>query len=119
MKQTLTIKTGQQLAMTTALRQGIELLNLPSQEIEAKIQETLDSNIMLEEDAPGDEDTSASVDSENSLHQAEQISESEADSSGEVVEMFDLEIDRSAMIADDVPDASDEKRIKRIGLLSP
>ena len=50
MKQSLTIKTGQQLAMTPALRQGIELLNLPSQEIKAKIQETLDSNIMLEEE---------------------------------------------------------------------
>ena len=52
MKQSLTIKTGQQLAMTPALRQGIELLNLPSLEIESKIQETLDSNIMLEEEAP-------------------------------------------------------------------
>ena len=71
MKQSLTIKTGQQLAMTPALRQGIELLNLPSQEIEAKIQETLDSNIMLEEETLNDD---ASFEPE---HESDQIHDEE------------------------------------------
>lgn len=111
MKQSLTIKTGQQLAMTPALRQGIELLNLPSQEIEAKIQETLDSNIMLEEETLND-DASFEIEHENDVVYEEE---------GLVGDSVDLdaspmaspqEVERSAMIADDVPDSSDEEVYK-------
>ncbi len=109
MKQSLTIKTGQQLAMTPALRQAIELLNLPSQQIEAKIQETLDSNIMLEEDE-------SSTETEVSLTEVdEEKIDLDEDASGLVGEADDeefvtgLEADRGASITDDILGSSENE----------
>jgi len=106
MKQSLTIKTGQQLTMTPALRQGIELLNLPSQEIEAKIQETLDSNIMLEEEALMDDAFSETEYDGSSIHE-EEILVSNSGALDDLPTASPQEVERSAMIADDVPDSSD------------
>ena len=109
MKQSLTIKTGQQLAMTPALRQGIELLNLPSQQIEAKIQEILDSNIMLEEDE-------STTETEVLLSEvAEEIVDLEEDASSLIGETDDEEfvmgheVDRGASITDDILGASENE----------
>ena len=109
MKQSLTIKTGQQLAMTPALRQAIELLNLPSQQIEAKIQETLDSNIMLEEDE-------SSTETEVLLTEVdEEKIDLDEDASGLVGEADDeefvtgLEADRGASITDDILGSSENE----------
>jgi RNA polymerase sigma-54 factor len=49
MKQTLQVKLGQQLTMTPQLQQAIRLLQLSTIELQAEIQEMLDSNPMLEE----------------------------------------------------------------------
>ena len=110
MKQALTIKTGQYLAMTPALRQGIELLNLPSQEIEAKIQETLDSNIMLEEDIPSNDSTDieASTQEEEEKSEIENEMLDKLDGDLDDVEVAaNLEAERGASITDDIVDESD------------
>ena len=48
MKQSLQLKIGQQLAMTPQLQQAIRLLQLSSLELQAEVQEALESNAMLE-----------------------------------------------------------------------
>lgn len=48
MKQTLQLKLGQQLTMTPQLQQAIRLLQLSTLDLQAEIQEALDSNPMLE-----------------------------------------------------------------------
>ena len=111
MKQSLTIKTGQQLTMTPALRQGIELLNLPSQEIEAKIQETLDSNIMLEEETLNDDLSFETEHESNLIHEEEVLVDDSVDLDTSPM-ASPQEVERSAMIADDVPDSSDEEAYK-------
>ena len=50
MKQTLQLRLGQHLAMTPQLRQAIRLLQLSTIELQAEVQEALDSNLMLEAD---------------------------------------------------------------------
>ncbi len=48
MKQSLQLKLGQQLTMTPQLQQAIRLLQLSTLDLQAEIQEALDSNPMLE-----------------------------------------------------------------------
>ncbi len=48
MKQTLQLRLGQQLTMTPQLQQAIRLLQLSSVELQAEIQQALESNVMLE-----------------------------------------------------------------------
>jgi RNA polymerase sigma-54 factor len=48
MKQTLSLKLGQQLTMTPQLQQAIRLLQLSSLDLQQEIQETLETNPMLE-----------------------------------------------------------------------
>ena len=50
MKQTLSLKLGQQLTMTPQLQQAIRLLQLSSLDLQQEILETLESNPMLELD---------------------------------------------------------------------
>lgn len=50
MKPTLQLKMGQHLAMTPQLQQAIKLLQLSSLELQQEIQQTLDSNPLLEPD---------------------------------------------------------------------
>ncbi|MEM8766755.1 MAG: RNA polymerase factor sigma-54 [Pseudomonadota bacterium] len=54
MKQTLSLKLGQQLTMTPQLQQAIRLLQLSTLDLQQEIQQTLESNPMLEldEDEP-------------------------------------------------------------------
>jgi RNA polymerase sigma-54 factor len=54
MKQTLSLKLGQQLTMTPQLQQAIRLLQLSTLDLQQEIQQALDSNPMLEidEDEP-------------------------------------------------------------------
>ncbi|MGE0486712.1 MAG: RNA polymerase factor sigma-54 [Gammaproteobacteria bacterium] len=58
MKQSLQLKLGQHLTMTSQLQQAIRLLQLSAMELSTEIQEALDSNIMLEV-ADGDGDDAA------------------------------------------------------------
>lgn len=50
MKQSLQLKIGQSLTMTPQLQQAIRLLQLSSLELQSEIQQTLDSNPLLETD---------------------------------------------------------------------
>jgi len=50
MKQSLQLKIGQSLTMTPQLQQAIRLLQLSSIELQVEIQETLDSNPLLEQE---------------------------------------------------------------------
>ena len=65
MKQSLQIKLGQQLTMTPQLQQAIRLLQLSSLELQAEIQEILETNPLLEKPEDGDADANASSDSDN------------------------------------------------------
>ena len=48
MKQSLSLKLGQQLKMTPQLQQAIRLLQLSALELELEIQDNLDTNPLLE-----------------------------------------------------------------------
>ena len=48
MKPTLQLRQGQSLAMTPQLQQAIKLLQLSTLELQLEIQQTLESNPMLE-----------------------------------------------------------------------
>ncbi|MFQ3246194.1 MAG: RNA polymerase sigma-54 factor [Arenicella sp.] len=48
MKQTLNLKLSQQLTLTPQLKQSLKLLQLPSLDLELEIQQTIDSNPLLE-----------------------------------------------------------------------
>jgi len=48
MKQSLNLKLSQQLTLTPQLKQSLKLLQLPSSELELEIQQTLDTNPLLE-----------------------------------------------------------------------
>ena len=105
MKQTLQLKLGQSLTMTPQLQQAIRLLQLSSLELQAEIQEILESNPLLEagEDSEAEEarnneqstqsqDTSAS--SENSETNNESVDvagsgEGDIDTSSDVAEIPD------------------------------
>jgi RNA polymerase sigma-54 factor len=50
MKQSIQLRLGQQLTMTPQLQQAIRLLQLSTLDLQQEIQETLDSNFMLERD---------------------------------------------------------------------
>ncbi|MFT5657729.1 MAG: RNA polymerase sigma-54 factor [Gammaproteobacteria bacterium] len=50
MKQSLQLRIGQSLTMTPQLQQAIKLLQLSSLELQAEIQQTLDTNPLLEQD---------------------------------------------------------------------
>ena len=50
MKQSLQLRIGQSLTMTPQLQQAIKLLQLSSLELQAEIQETLDTNPLLEQE---------------------------------------------------------------------
>lgn len=62
MKQSLQLRIGQTLAMTPQLQQAIRLLQLSTIELQAEVQEALDSNMMLEasEEEQGAEGSAAS-----------------------------------------------------------
>ncbi|HSG63387.1 MAG TPA: RNA polymerase factor sigma-54, partial [Gammaproteobacteria bacterium] len=67
MKQTLQLRLGQQLTMTPQLQQAIRLLQLSSLELQTEIQETLESNPMLDTDEESAEDEHVSEDDLGSL----------------------------------------------------
>mgnify|MGYP001818210109 CR=1 FL=1 len=50
MKQSLQLKIGQHLTMTPQLQQAIRLLQLSTLELQAEVQDVLESNPMLEQD---------------------------------------------------------------------
>jgi RNA polymerase sigma-54 factor len=87
LKPALQLKLGQQLTMTPQLQQAIKLLQLPVLDLQAQVQEALESNVMLEQE----EDDSIDL---TSLEQAAPSGEADADPS----------VDADAAEADDAGD---------------
>lgn len=57
MKQSLQLAVGQQLAMTPQLQQSIRLLQLSTLELQIEVQQTLESNLMLDSDEDEEADS--------------------------------------------------------------
>ena len=95
MKQSLQIKLGHSLTMTPQLQQAIRLLQLSSMELEAEIQEALDSNPLLEvdEDVGRDSDTPS----------ADERAAVEAESGAEAPAKEERELQSNENIPDDLP----------------
>jgi RNA polymerase sigma-54 factor len=55
LKQSLQLKLGQSLTMTPQLQQAIRLLQMPTLELQAHIQQVLESNVMLEQEESEEE----------------------------------------------------------------
>lgn len=68
MRQSLQLRLGQQLTMTPQLQQAIRLLQLSSLDLQAEIQNVLESNIMLE---PLDDDSGSAGYADNSTAKEE------------------------------------------------
>ena len=96
MKQTLQIKLGQSLTMTPQLQQAIRLLQLSSLELEAEIQEALDSNPLLEVDEESDRSNEASPDERSTV-------EVSSESSVEAPAQEERELQNSDNIPEDLP----------------
>lgn len=94
MKQSLSLRLGQSLAMTPALQQAIRLLQLSSLELQTELSQMLDQNFMLET-AETEEDRAGS-DSEVLLTPAERGPDAEQPASAEAPEL-----DAPASTADD------------------
>jgi len=62
MKQSLDFKLGQHLTITPQLQQAIRLLQLSSIELQAEVQDALESNMMLEMDDGDNEQKSSEQD---------------------------------------------------------
>ena len=58
MKASLVLKMGQNLTMTPQLQQAIRLLQMSTLDLQAEIQDALDSNPMLEREEEGETDSS-------------------------------------------------------------
>lgn len=109
LKPSLQLRIGQQLTMTPQLQQAIRLLQLPILELNAQLQQILDSNVMLEAEEP--------VEREPELPGVDSTSPAEAPTSGgDEAGDFDFDPDESGVLPepaatdsqlwDDVPAAS-------------
>lgn len=85
MKQSLSMRLGQSLAMTPALQQAIRMLQLSSLELQTELSQALDQNFMLEVDE-GEPDQAGS-DEEVLLSPAERGPEAEQPASAEAPEL--------------------------------
>lgn len=82
MKPSLQLRIGQSLTMTPQLQQAIRLLQLSSIELQAEVQDALESNMMLETDE-GDSEQNTSDEASNKTEELK----SKTDSSDQVTEM--------------------------------
>jgi RNA polymerase sigma-54 factor len=81
MRQSLELKLGQRLTMTPQLQQAIRLLQLSALELQAEIQEALESNLMLEEieEGSGDYEVNGATREESPAADAAEPDRSESD----------------------------------------
>jgi len=116
MKQSLQLRIGQSLTMTPQLQQAIKLLQLSSLELQTEIQETLETNPLLEQDDNLDEIAVASSDPSDARNNnpddpAEPISSAEtlAESRSEQTLPDDFGIDTGwEQIYDSMPHSSSQ-----------
>ncbi|MEX2148878.1 MAG: RNA polymerase factor sigma-54 [Steroidobacteraceae bacterium] len=88
MKPSLQLRIGQQLTMTPQLQQAIRLLQLPTIELQAQVQQALETNVLLEsvEEADGTASFEELVEAEQNTRDDV---DGEPDHSGPVVEIGD------------------------------
>jgi RNA polymerase sigma-54 factor len=96
LKPSLQLRVGQQLTMTPQLQQAIRLLQLPILELNAQLQQMLESNVMLEAEEHADRESS---------EPAEFTAEAPVDDEGARDE-FDIDPDESGMLADEPLESS-------------
>ncbi len=99
MKQSLSIKLGQQLTMTPQLQQAIRLLQLSTLDLQQEIQQALESNMMLE--VEDDDIPAADAALEEGLHSAE-MAQANGAASDDAVEL-DGQRDWDDAVPDDAP----------------
>lgn len=103
MKASLQLKMGQHLTMTPQLQQAIKLLQLSTLDLQAEIQEALESNPMLELMEDGGDSSNSSSD-EQSSNVNQQSSEPEGNQQVEAKELHDSEREEfSDSIPNDLP----------------
>ncbi|MYF49294.1 MAG: RNA polymerase factor sigma-54, partial [Gammaproteobacteria bacterium] len=75
MKQSLTLRLGQQQVITPQLSQAIRMLQLSTQELDLEVQEALESNPMLERDeaAPEAPEEEAAEEGEEAVSEAPEL----------------------------------------------
>ncbi len=100
LKPSLQLRLGQQLTMTPQLQQAIRLLQLPILELNAQLQQMLDSNVMLELEDPAERETEVAG-PETADFPAEAPAKTE-DERGE----FDYDPDESGVLPDDSRDSA-------------
>jgi RNA polymerase sigma-54 factor len=113
MKQSLQLKLGQSLTMTPQLQQAIRLLQLSSLELQAEIQEILESNPLLETSEDSNNESGENDSSESSASESKETTDNDTNSQSDDVsasqlaaEAGDQDIDGksdSGEIPDDLP----------------
>ena len=97
MKQSLTLRLGQQQAITPQLSQAIRMLQLSTQELDLEVQDALESNPMLEREDAAQEAGEPEADAQEATGEAvEEASES-------VSEAPELDLESSDAIPEDLP----------------
>lgn len=104
LKPSLQLRIGQQLTMTPQLQQAIRLLQLPVLELDAQLQEALDTNLMLELDE-ADAESAGSVlpESAGFGESAAETPGGDADTGTDAASDFEYDPDESGVLPDDVP----------------
>jgi len=95
-KLSLQLKLGQQLTMTPQLQQAIRLLQMPVMELNAQIEEALETNLMLEQDEPesGNNDSAENDSTESDVVEGDEYENpwDEGSGSGERGPDFQVEL---------------------------
>ncbi|HXW10446.1 MAG TPA: RNA polymerase factor sigma-54 [Steroidobacteraceae bacterium] len=120
LKPALLLKLGQQLTMTPQLQQAIKLLQLPVLELQAQVQEALETNVMLEQeedetiDLASLEQSAPAGESETDGAETEVGGESDDGAAGEevVVEMEDPWAESSTPSGDGARSDDDDRPLE-------
>ena len=101
LKPSLQLRIGQQLTMTPQLQQAIRLLQLPILELNAQLQQMLDSNVMLELEEPAERE--ADIPGPADVPEfVPEPSPAKPEEGGE----YDYDPDESGVLPDDAPDST-------------
>ena len=105
MKQSLTLRLGQQQVITPQLSQAIRMLQLSTQELDLEVQEALESNPMLELDEASPEADEAVPEASAQEASAQEASAQEASAAGNEAapETPELDLESSDAIPEDLP----------------
>lgn len=114
LKPSLQLRLGQQLTMTPQLQQAIRLLQLPILELNAQLQQMLESNVMLELEEPAEQDAEFSPAAAPGEFAAEA-----AAVDTETTEQFEYDPDESGVLPDEPQDSSLWSEVSAAGRADP